>query len=124
MKGFLGKTVKCAIVSFLISLIIYCFSAALSTGNFTRTIWPEAKHLVSYHLLQISTPATAASIPIDKVRPTSSSFWPVESKDNGNCLFLILWGLCFLCPMLISGYVYMFKVLNYRKRDRQIDYAD
>lgn len=131
MKNFLREMLKCALVGFLLSLTIYCFSVALSSGNFSRTFLPEVNRLVSYHLIQISTPATAASMPIDRVREASSSFWPPYSEDSGHCLFLIIWGLCFVYLLFVkysesadTCYFKTTKALYYRMTRRELDLGE
>jgi len=130
MKNFFGETVKCMLISFLMSFIVFCVSSVLSSGNFARSILPEAKHVLSYHVVQIVTPATAAGISTDSAIETSGSFWPPYSKDNSHCLFLIMWGLCFVYLLFVkcsepadTCYFKTTKALYHRKNGRALDFG-
>lgn len=131
MKNFLRTMVKYLLLSFLVSVTIYSLSGALLSGNFTQAMFPEAKDLVSYHLWPSSTPAVASNIPTNKIGRTSSAFWLPDSKDNGNCLFLIMWGLCFFYLLFAkysgladTGYVFPSRFLYHRKGRREIEWGN
>jgi len=132
MKSLLRNVVTYLLGSFLVSFIIYSFSAALFTGNFTQTIIPEAKHLVSYHLWPSSTPApaaTASGIPTDKTDRTSRSH--LDPTSDRSCVFLMMWGFLFFYLLFAkysgltdTGYICPLRLLYYRRRGGGSDWGE
>jgi len=130
MKDFFGQTVRYLLWSFLTSFIICCFTASLSSDNFTQSILPEAKHRVSYHFRQLSTPAaTASGTSTEKISKTSNG--SPSNQDAPPCLFLIIWGLLFFyllfakySGLIDTGYICPIRVLYYRKRGDRSDWGE
>ena len=132
MKNLFRNVVTYLLWSFLVSFIIYSFSAALFKGNFTQTIFPEVKHLVSYHLWPSSTPAAMASgVPTDKIGKAARSFYPEDQRDDRPCLFLVLWELLFFYLLFAkysgltdTGHIFPDRFLIYRKYGYRGDWGE
>lgn len=95
MNMFTKYALKSLLTSFLVSVVIYSFSAAMLSQNFIHTILPAVKHVLSHHLWQMSS-AIASGIPADNSAGTVNALFTSYQVADSPGLFMVIWAWMFL----------------------------